>query len=46
MTKPYLIATCVAIALAPPLLVAAMNAEDMFVEDLQLGRLLYFSANH
>lgn len=46
MSKSHLIATCAAIVLMPPLIVAAMHADEIFVEDRKAGRLLYFSANH
>lgn len=45
MQKPHLALACLAIVLAPPLVVLATNAGPMFVEDRQHGRLLYFSEN-
>lgn len=46
MNKSQLLIACLGIALTPPLILAAMNSESIFVEDLTAGNLLYFSENH
>ncbi len=46
MNKSQLAVACLGIALAPPLILAAMNADTIFVEDLQSGSLLFFTENH
>lgn len=42
MSKPHLMMTCIAMILAPPMLMVALSGKNM-IEDRQSGRLLYFT---
>ena len=45
MNKTNLTLLCIGVAVLPAALMAAANSERMFIEDRDMGQLLYFTDN-